>query len=595
MAPAPSMADKTTSQSWMRALEAVAAATRDASMTLPAIIAELARRHGDATALLSDSETLSFRTLAERMNLYSRWALAQNIAPGEVVGLLMPNRPEYLAIWLGLTQVGGVVALLNTNLTSAALAHCIDVAGTRHIIVAGELASAFASAAPYLSQPPRPWFHGAGGADRIDLMISNQERSDLDLPAERIARQDDRALCIYTSGTTGMPKAANVSHRRVVAWSTWFAALGDFGPGDRMYDCLPMYHSVGGVVAVASALVGGGSVVIAEKFSARGFWNDIVRWDCTIFQYIGELCRFLVNAPDEAAVPAHRLRLACGNGLGADIWPAFQQRFSVPRILEFYAATESNFSLFNVEGKVGAIGRLPAFLKLRDPVALVRLSGEDNVPERGLDGLCIRCKAGEPGEAIGRIAGDSGDASSRFEGYTNALETEKKILRDVFKPGDAWMQTGDLMRCDEQGFYFFIDRLGDTFRWKGENVATQEVANLLRTCPGVADAAVYGVKVPGAEGRAGMAWLGASGGVDLADLQRRLDSLPAYARPVFIRIARSLDVTETFKHKRTKMAREGYDPREINDALFVFSRTDGAYVKLDGARFAAIQSGRARL
>jgi fatty-acyl-CoA synthase len=582
----------------MRAVDAVAKAGRDPARTLPAIIAELAARLADAPALLSERETFSFRALRDRMNRYSRWALAQNIRRGDVVGLLMPNRPEFLAIWLGVTRVGGVVALLNAHLTDNALAHCIEVASTRHIIVAGELASAYVSALPHLAEPPRLWLHGAGeidGGARLDLTIDGLESVDFEPPDQCIAHQDDRALCIYTSGTTGMPKAANVSHRRIVAWSCWFAALGDFGAGDRMYNCLPMYHSVGGVVALASALVNGGSVVIAEKFSARRFWDDVVRWDCTIFQYIGELCRFLVNAPDQPAAHAHRLRLACGNGLSADVWPAFQQRFKLPRILEFYAATESNFSLFNVEGKIGAIGRIPSFLKLRDPVALVRISGEDNLPERDASGLCIRCNIDEPGEAIGRIARDSGDQSSRFEGYTNAVETEKKILRNVFKADDAWMRTGDLMRVDAQGFYYFIDRLGETFRWKGENVASQEVANILRACPGVADAAVYGVKVPGAEGRAGMAWLGARGSIDLADLTRRLDALPVYARPVFIRIGESLEVTATFKHKKAEMAGQGYDPAAIQDALYVYSRAEGAYVELDCERFAAIQSGLMRL
>ena len=581
----------------MRALDAVSAASRDPARTLPVIIGELAGRYGEAPALLSERETLSFRALADRMNRYSRWALAQNIRPGDVVALLMPNRPEYFAIWLGVTQVGGVVALLNTNLTDRALAHCIEVAAARHVIVADELAPAYASAAPHLATAPTLWLHGCESlvGARIDRLVDALEGGELTAPDRRDVRQDDRALCIYTSGTSGLPKAANVSHRRIVAWSCWFAALGDFRADDRMYNCLPMYHSVGGVVAVASALLNGGSAFIAERFSARRFWDEVACWDCTIFQYIGELCRYLTNAPDHPAAHSHKLRLACGNGLSADVWTAFQQRFAVPRILEFYAATESNFSLFNVEGQVGAIGKIPGFLKLRDPVALVRISSKDHQPERGADGFCLRCAPNEPGEALGRIAIDSGDLASRFEGYTNAGETEKKILRNVFKSGDAWMRSGDLMRMDERGYYFFIDRLGDTFRWKGENVAAQEVAAVLCACPGVAEAAVYGVSVPGQEGRAGMAWLAANGRIDLAEVARRLGMLPAYARPVFIRIAESLDVTATFKHKKSEMARQGYDPAAIKDPLFVHDRGEAAYVPLDRARFALMESGEFRL
>ena len=595
-------------QAWLKALGAVAEASRDPTRTLPAIIDECARRFGDAPALLSERESFSFRELAERMNRYASWALAQNIQPGEVVGLLMPNRPEYFAIWLGIARVGGVAALINTNLTGRALAHAIEIAGARTIIVAGELAGAYASAPPHLARPPALWLHGESdlAGERVDTLASGLEGGDFD--ARQIARQesrqeesrresqqDDRALCIYTSGTTGLPKAANVSHRRIVAWSAWFAALGDLGPDDRMYNCLPMYHSVGGVVAIASALVNGGSAFIAEKFSTGRFWGEVARRDCTVFQYIGELCRYLVNAPDDPAAHRHKLRLACGNGMSGDVWTAFQRRFAVPRILEFYAATESNFSLFNVEGKVGAIGAIPGFMKLRDPVALIRVAGEANEPERGADGFCIRCAVDEPGEAIGRIGGDAGDPASRFEGYTSSADTQKKILRDVFKPGDAWMRSGDLMRLDSQGYFFFIDRLGDTFRWKGENVATQEVASLLCACPAIADAAVYGVHVPGAEGRAGMAWLAASASIDLFDLARRLSALPSYARPVFLRVAGAIDVTATFKHRKSEMARQGYDPAGISDALYVFDRQAGSYVALDGARFQTIQSGAMKL
>ena len=588
----PASRGATPAQAWIAALAAVGAASRDPVATLPAIIAEAATRFGEAPALLSQRESFSFRTLADRLNRYALWALAQNIRPGEIVALLMPNRPEYFAIWLGITQIGGVVALLNTNLGERALAHCIAVAAARHIIVADELAGAYASALPYMAEAPIQWLHGAADlpGERIDEFVDALGGAPVPWPHASAARQDDRALCIYTSGTTGLPKAAHVSHRRIVAWSCWFAALGEFGPDDRMYNCLPMYHSVGGVVAIASALINGGSVFIAPRFSTRRFWRDVAHWDCTIFQYIGELCRYLVNAPDEPATGAHRLRLACGNGLGAGVWTAFQNRFSVPRILEFYAATESNFSLFNVEGKVGAIGRIPGFLRLRDSVALVCVGGDDNRPERGPDGFCIRCGVDQPGEAIGRI-GEASDPMSRFEGYTDAEASEKKILRDVFKPGDAWMRSGDLMRIDAEGFYYFIDRLGDTFRWKGENVAAQEVADVLCACPGVAEAAVYGVSVPGAEGRAGMAWLSASGPLDLADLALRLTVLPTYARPLFIRIARALEVSATFKHRKSEMARQGYDPATIGDALYIYEKSESAYVVLDRARFAAIQSG----
>src|SRR6185437_14929589 len=204
------------------------------------------------------------------------------------------------------------------------------------------------------------------------------------------------------------------------------------------------------------------------------FWRDIVRWDCTLFQYIGELCRYLLKAPPSEFENQHRLRLICGNGLRGDIWEAFQARFAIPRILEFYAATEGNFSLYNVEGKPGAIGRIPAMLAHRFPASIIRVDPDTGTPIRDENGLCIACARGETGEAVGRI-GTADEGGGRFEGYTDAAQTEKKVLRDVQAKGDAWFRTGDLMRLDEQGYFHFVDRIGDTFRWKGENVATSEV------------------------------------------------------------------------------------------------------------------------
>ncbi len=338
-------------QDWVRALEATAPIARNPERTLYDVIGELAQAHGSASALLSTRESFTYRELAERANRYARWALAENLAKGDAVALIMPNRPEYAAIWLGITSVGGVVSLINTNLRSGALAHCLNIVTPKHVIVDAELLDALDSADGQIEFQPKVWSHGSEVFCRIDSGIESFSGAPLAAAEKRHVTISDRALHIYTSGTTGLPKAANVSHRRLLQWSFWFAGLMNTGPDDRMYDCLPMYHSVGGVVAIGALLARGGSVVIREKFSAREFWSDIARWDCTLFQYIGELCRYLAN---ETEVPTHhRLRIACGNGLRADVWEKFQQKFQIPRILEFYAATEANVSLYNVEGKVG--------------------------------------------------------------------------------------------------------------------------------------------------------------------------------------------------------------------------------------------------
>jgi fatty-acyl-CoA synthase len=584
---------------WVRALEATAPIVRNPQRLLLDVIEEQAHSRAKAPALLAARENLTYRELVARANRYARWALAQNIAKGEAVALLMPNRPEYMAIWLGITSVGGVVALINTNLRGPALAHCVDIAAPRHLIVAAELAEEFQSAVPHFSTRPKVWSHGGDGHGefaRLDREVGRLSPEPLSAAERRGATIADRALLIYTSGTTGLPKAANVSHHRLLQWSFWFAGLMNTGPDDRMYDCLPMYHSIGGVVATGAVLVHGGSVMIREKFSAQNFWQDANACDCTLFQYIGELCRYLVNTPNQPGERAHRLRLACGNGLRADVWREFQQRFGIPRVLEFYAATEGNVSLYNVEGKIGAIGRVPAFLSHRFPLALVQFEHATGEPARDANGLCIRCASDEIGEAIGRIGGGAAQSGAAFEGYTSEAESERKILRDVFAHGDAWYRTGDLMRKDANGFFYFVDRVGDTFRWKGENVATSEVAAAIAAFAGVSEATVYGVAVPGTEGAAGMAALVVDGGLDLVELRKHVvRSLPPYARPLFLRIKGRIEVTPTFKHKKQELGRESYDPTATADAIYFDDPGQQAFVRLDEALYRRIQAGAVRL
>ena len=584
-------------KAWSRALELTAPIARQPDRIFPTLIDELAERYGDRAALLSDRECLTYRGLAEQVNRYARWALHNDVQKGDAVCLLMPNRGEYLATWLGITRVGGVVALLNTNLIGASLAHCINLVGPTHIIVASELTDALASARQDLAGTPQIWVHGGEHVEfrRIDREIERDDGRKLNDAERRTVTIDDRALYIYTSGTTGLPKAANVSHARVMQWSHWFAGLMDARPSDRMYNCLPMYHSVGGVLATGAVLVGGGSVVIRDKFSARHFWSDLVRWDCTLFQYIGELCRYLLHADPHPHEKDHRIRMCCGNGLRSDVWNDFKNRFQIPHILEFYASTEGNVSLVNVEGKPGAIGRIPLFLTHRFPAALVKLDLEAGEPLRDEQGFCSRCAPNEVGEAIGPLFKDATNIGGRFEGYATAEASEKKILRNVFEPGDAWFRTGDLMRRDEQGYFYFIDRIGDTFRWKGENVAAFEVSAAICAFPGIKDATVYGVEIPGSDGRAGMAAIVADDGLDLAGLRTHLvERLPHYARPVFLRVRRDMELTTTFKHTKHALVREGYNLALVKDPVYFNDAKGNAFTPLGRALYDAIRVGQVR-
>ncbi len=485
------------SDAWRRALEMTAPIAGNPSVTFPKIIDALSDRFDTAFALVSDQQCMTYRALGERANRYARWALGQGLGAGDVVCLVMPNCPEYLAVWLGITRIGAIVSLVNANLVGAAFEHSIGIVAPKHIIVGADLLAAFATVLPRLDPGIGCWTYGEGshGLLRIDLEI---EQGTGEAPRDGEYRAPsiwDPALYIYTSGTTGLPKAAAVSHFRVMQWTHWFAGLIDTRPSDRMYNCLPMYHSVGGVVATGAVLVNGGSVVIRERFSSSRFWDDIAEWNCTLFQYIGELCRYLVNSQAHPREAEHRLRLCCGNGLRQDVWEAFQRRFRIPEILEFYAATEGNFSLYNCDGKPGAIGRIPSYLAHRFPVALVKHDVETSEPLRNAEGFCLRCSPNEVGEAIGRISTDRSPSLGRFEGYSDRDASDRKILRNVFAVGDAWYRTGDLMRRDQGGYFYFVDRIGDSYRWKGENVSTTEVEQLLCACPGITEELYFNDRV----------------------------------------------------------------------------------------------------
>ena len=562
---------------------------------------ELAVQYGDRIALLSDRETFSYRAWNGRANRYARWAQSQGLGKGDVVGLLMPNRPEYLAIWLGLARAGLITALINTNVSGASLAHSVNVAAAKALIVDASLMSQLATARGQLNQPLLILTHGASieTADpRIDEIVETFSDAPL-TPAERVALTiDDGALYVYTSGTTGMPKAARITHSRLQRMIYGFSAAMNALGSDRMYQCLPMYHSTGGVLAVGAVLTVGGSCFIRERFSATDFWTDIIRHQCTMFVYVGELCRYLLNAPPSPNDRAHRIRLCFGNGLRPDIFTTFRERFGIKQIMEFYGASEGNVALFNLDSHPGAVGRIPVWAKKSFPFKIIAYDVEQNVDKRNAGGRCIECAPDEIGEAIGEILNDPNKPASRFDGYADAAATKSKILRDVFREGDAWFRTGDLLRRDAAGYFYFVDRIGDTFRWKGENVSTTEVAEAIAIFPGVREANVYGVSVPGNEGRAGMAALVVDGAdhFDLPGLRAHIAAhLPTYARPVFLRFRRDLDMTGTFKQKKTELVAEGFDLPPGADLVYFDNRTLGAYALVTADFTSALRAGAVKL
>jgi fatty-acyl-CoA synthase len=333
-------------------------------------------------------------------------------------------------------------------------------------------------------------------------------------------------------------------------------------------------------------------VVLKKRFSASHFWSEVREEGCTMFVYIGELCRYLVNQPPSEDETKHKIRLAFGNGLRPDIWPVMKSRFKIPDILEFYGSTEGNVSLFNFDGRTGAIGRAPKWLRKRFNVRLVQFDVETEQPVRGMNGLCIEAGPGQIGECIGKIGGD---ARSEYSGYVDKSATEKKVLHDVFEKGDAWFATGDLMKSDADGYLYFVDRIGDTFRWKGENVSTNEVAERLQAIPGVKEANVYGVAVEGAEGRAGMAALVVDKEFDIKAFEAKVvEELPVFARPLFVRLLPEMETTGTFKQRKMDLVADGYDYLKVKGPLFFLDAKRG-YVKLTRAVYDKLAAGLAKV
>ncbi len=581
----------------LRTLKRVTAIAKNREHTLPDELEDLAMRFADRVALIGEDRRYSFAGLNARANQYAHWAYDIGLRQGDTVSLMMPNSAEYMAIWLGVTRMGGRVALLNTNLTGHSLGHCMAIVPSRHTIFDPRYLDAHGRAMDHVPVKPKLWLAGEGDGGQplfpaVDAMpkegLADKHKPDL--------TTDDPALYIYTSGTTGLPKAAVLNHYRVLAIMNGFSAVCDAQPEDRIYVAQPMYHTAGGVLAIGIALTVGGSAVVRERFSASRFWDDLVAEECTAFQYIGELCRYLLNAPTSDNETRHNLRFCNGNGLRPDIWTDFKTRFRIPKIIEWYAATEGNVTLFNMDGKPGSVGRIPKWLSHRFPTKIVRFDIAEERPVRDVEGHCIECDVDEVGEAIGRILNDPSKPAQRFDGYANEAETEKKILRDVFEPGDAWFRTGDLMRKDALGYFYFIDRIGDTFRWKGENVSTSEVEEVVSVFPGVREVNVYGVEVAHHNGRAGMAAITCDEELDIDALHGHIaEQLPIYARPIFLRLQKALDVTGTFKVRKVDLREEGFDPRRSEDPVYFANPETNGFERIDTSMFKKIDVGDYRL
>ncbi|XP_063172348.1 long-chain fatty acid transport protein 4 [Candoia aspera] len=569
--------------------------------TIPKIFQQVVQRHPEKAALTfqGTGESWTFRHLDEYSNQVANFFFEQGFRSGDAVALFMESCNQYVGLWLGLAKIGVEAALLNSNVRQDSLVHCVKISHAKAMVFGGELAEALWEAQPFLEKSIRLF---CSGDQRAANSLPGVE--DLDSLVEKASRQPpsppdkgflDKLFYIYTSGTTGLPKAAIILHSRYFRMATLVYGGFRMRPDDVVYDSLPLYHAAGNIVGVGQCLLHGMTVVIRKKFSASQFWDDCVKYNCTIVQYIGEICRYLLNQPSKEVERQHRVRMALGNGLRASIWKEFTERFGITQIAEFYGSTECNCSVGNFDNKFGACGFNSRIVPNIYPVKLVQVNEDTMELIRGPDGLCIRCKPGEPGQLVGRIV--QTDPLQRFDGYLNHEANSKKIARDVFTKGDSAYLSGDVLIMDELGYLYFRDRTGDTFRWKGENVSTMEVEGTLSRILNMTDVVVYGVAVPGTEGKAGMAAV-----VDKdcsCDLERfaaeMKKALPAYARPVFLRLLEEVHKTSTFKFQKVDLRKEGYDLRVVKDRLFYLEPGEYRYFPLDKEVFEKIQSGQAKL
>jgi fatty-acyl-CoA synthase len=567
----------------------------EAEYTVADAIEDAIDDHTDRTFISFEGQDITYADFEARANRFAHWGQSVGLKPGDTVALFMENRPDYIAFWTGMAKIAVRTALINYNLSGAGLAHCINVVDCKAIVMNPELAANFASARASVKLPLGAFVLGGAveGLTQIDKAVDQAAPGRLDKSVRAGVKGGDIALYIYTSGTTGLPKAAKITGVRARGLMRVFKDATEAGHNERILLTLPLYHATGGMCGVGTALNAGACIILRRKFSASHFWQEAIDNDATMLVYIGELGRYLMNQPPSALEKSHKITKGFGNGLRADVWEQFVERTGVKKLVEFYGSTEGNVNFFNLDGKIGAVGRIPRLLRSRLPARIIRFDVETEQPVRGPDGLCMEAAPDEVGEAVGPI---THEPRQRFDGYNDEKQSQKKILTDVFVKGDKWFRTGDLMKADADGYIYFVDRVGDTFRWKGENVSTSEVEIAISSMQGVTHAIVYGVAVPGQDGRAGMAAISPRTGVDLKALYAHLTKdLPAYARPIFVRFQTEAETTGTLKYRKVDLVKDGFDPMNTPDAMFVVDNANQTYVPITAEVHRDIVSGKVRL
>ncbi|KZY60787.1 long-chain-acyl-CoA synthetase [Oleiphilus sp. HI0071] len=569
----------------------VARQSRNPKNGLARCIEKTAKKYPSKDAVVFEGRRLTYAAFNEQANRMARYLVETGTQRGDVIVVAMENRPELLITVTALAKIGAVSALINTSQRQAVLKHSVSLVKPARLIVGAELFDAFDEIQECLpsGDHARLWVADLAVEQSrpqgyTDLLEAAQSVADVSNPSSSLEQRANDPLCyFYTSGTTGLPKAAVLTNGRYMkAYGGIGQACIQLKPNDRVYVPLPFYHATALVVAWSSIIAGGACLVLARKFSASQYWDDVIDNRVTALCYIGELCRYLIAKSPSEQDRQHQVKLMFGNGLRPEIWQAFKARFGIERVHEFYGSSEGNVGFMNVFNLDNTVGLSPM------PYAIVEYDIDADAPIRFGDGFMRKVEKGQAGLLLGEISD-----KSPFDGYTEPEKTEKTILRNVFKQGDAWFNTGDMMRDMGYRHAQFVDRLGDTFRWKGENVSTTEVENILGQCSGVIDAVVYGVEIPKTNGRAGMAALRMKNGADLdfnEMLGRLQEELPAYAVPLFVRFVDEIESTGTHKYKKAPLKNDAYDPDKCGKHVYVLLPGESDFQQLTKDIFKKIEA-----
>lgn len=544
--------------------------------------------HGDAPFLIYQGKSYSYSEVDAQASKFAKAIQARGLMEGDVCAIAIENRPEFFFAWFGLTKLGVVVAFINTQVQGSVLEHAINTTDANVVIVGEECVQRFIDT-PELANKSI-WL--VGDDEVVDKPVLPQwidSSFDSDVAARsgtscKQARGstvgETPTLLIFTSGTTGLPKAAIYSHMRWLTSGDVMVETIDATPNDVFYCCLPLYHGAAATSVTSTALAAGSSIVVRRKFSVRQFWDDIQTHNITVCQYIGEICRYLLNYAEATGIKPkdHQLRCMLGAGLTETSWRRWLEYFGEMDVLEGWGSTEANTNLLNLDNYIGSCGRVPRWD--RTNFRLVKFDTETETHVKDANGHYVLCQPGEVGEGLGMIINMPDFGGGRFEGYTSKQGTEQKILRNVFQQGDAYWRSGDLLRYDDNGYFYFVDRIGDTYRWKSENVSSQEVATALAEYDGAELVNIYGVQVPENEGRAGMAAIVMQPGRQF-DPQvfyaLTIEKVPNYAAPQFIRVSKAADMTSTYKLRKVDLQKQGYDPVACNEPIYIRNDKLGCY------------------